>query len=150
MDVIEQVKSLIAEYLQQNGVELVDISYKRESGGMTLRLLVDTLPGISIAECEAINNFLSETLDRENVIDQHYLLEVNSPGLDRPIKTDRDFERSMGRDLVVHTYERVDDKKDHSGRLIGMDKENIVMESEGVSTVIPRRSIAMARLRIEV
>jgi len=149
MEVIERVKELIPSYLEENSIELVDITYKRESGGMTLRLLVDTPEGISIAECEALNNYLSEVLDKENVIEEHYVIEVSSPGLDRPITTDRDFARSMGRALDITTYEPVDGKRAHAGKLIGMDKDNIVIEADDVSTVISKTKIAKAKLKID-
>lgn len=148
MDVIDRVKELISGYLEENGIELVDITYRREEGGMVLRLLVDTPEGINIAQCEGLNNYLSGILDSENVIGERYLLEVSSPGLDRPIKTDKDFERVMGREIDVTTYEKIDMRKAHRGRLIGMDGEKIVIESKGVSTVIPRPTIAIARLSV--
>ena len=96
-----------------------------------------------------MNNYLSELLDKEDVIPDSYTLEVASPGLDRPIATDRDFERAMGRTLEVTTYEPIDMRKTHEGILIGMDKEKIVIESRGISVVIPRDKIARARLRVE-
>lgn len=148
-DIVERVKELVRPYLEDSGVELIEITYRREQGGMTLRLLVDTPEGIKIAECERVNNYLSELLDKEEVIGEHYLIEVSSPGLDRPIKTDRDFERVLGKDLEVTTYVSVDGRKTHEGRFIGMDKDAIVIESDGVSIVIPKASIALARLKIE-
>ena len=149
-EIVGRVKALIDGYLEQNGIELAEITYKRREGGMTLRVLADTERGITVAECEALNNYLSDCLDKENVIGEHYLLEVSSPGLDRPIKTDRDFERVMGKFLEVSTYQHIDEKKHHEGKLIGMDKEKIVLEADGVSTVITRAAIAMARLKIEI
>lgn len=149
MEIVDRVKELIAPYLEEKGIELVDMIYRREQGGMTLRVLADTPQGITVAECEALNNYLSELLDKENVIEEHYLLEISSPGLDRPMKTDRDFERSLDRAIEVTTYEPVDGRKTHEGRLIGLDKENIVIETGGVSIVIPKKSIAVARLKIE-
>ncbi len=148
-NVIEKIKELSASYMEAAGIELVDITYKREQGGMVLRLLVDTAAGISIDECEKLNSYLGELLDKENVMEDRYTLEVSSPGLDRPMVTDRDFERSMGRELEMTTYEPIDSRKTHEGRLIGMDKENIVIEAGGVSTVIPRNKIARARLKLE-
>jgi len=150
MEIIDRVKELIAKYLDDNGIELVDIIYRREQGGMTLRLLVDTPQGIGIAECEALNNYLSELLDKENVIEEHHLLEVSSPGLDRPITTDRDFERVMGKYLDITTYEPIDGRRAHEGKLAGMDGEDIVIESDGVSTVIPKAKIARARRKVEI
>ena len=149
MEITERVKELMAGYLDGHDIELVEITYKREQGGMVLRLLVDKPGGIKISECEELNNYLSETLDKENIIDDHHIVEVSSPGLDRPMKTDRDFERSMGKVLEITTYEPIDGKKSHCGRLIGIDKENIVIESDGTSTLIPMQKIARAVLKIE-
>ena len=117
---------------------------------MVLRLLADTAEGITIKECEELNNFLSEALDKESVIDERYLLEVSSPGLDRPIKTDRDFERAMGKNLEINTFEKIDGKKRHEGKLIGMTKDDMVIEDDGISAVIPRDKISLARLKIEL
>jgi ribosome maturation factor RimP len=149
METIEKVKELIADYLSSNGIELVEMTYRREQAGMTLKLLVDTPAGVTIAECEGLNNYLSETLDRENVIEERYVIEVSSPGLDRPMKTDRDFERSLDKVLEITTYEPIDGRKTHEGRLVGMSKDEIVVESKGISTVIPRNKIALARLKID-
>lgn len=149
MEVIDRVKELIAGYLAENNIDLVDIIYRREQQGMVLRLLVDTPSGITIDECEGLNNFLSETLDKEGAINEHFILEISSPGLDRPIITDRDFERSLGKALDITTYEPIDGKKAHTGKLIGFTSENIVIEFDGISTVIPRMKIAKAVLKIE-
>jgi len=149
MEVIERVKSLVDSYLEDHSIELVDIIYRREQGGMVLRLLVDTPEGITIAECEGLNNYLSGVLDKESVIDEHFPLEVASPGLDRPLVSDKDFARVMGKDLDVRMYEPIDGKRERQGRLIGMDKENVVIEYNGISTVIPRLKISKAVLRLE-
>lgn len=148
MEIIEHVKELIAGYLEEHNIELVDITYRREQEGMVLRLLVDTPEGIKIRECEELNNFLSEALDKEDFIAERYTLEVSSPGLDRPIRQDRDFERAMGKELEVTTYAPIDGRKSHTGKLIGIDKENAVLEANGISTVIPKDKIAVARLKI--
>ena len=149
METIGRVKELIAQYLIEHDIELVEMTYKHMQEGMTLRLLIDTAGGIRMDQCEALNNHLSEVLDRENVIEEHYLIEVCSPGLDRPMKSDRDFERNVGKDIEVTTYEAIDGRKTHDGRFIGMDKENIVVEKGGISVVIPRGKIALARLKLE-
>ena len=145
MEITERVKKLITDYLETNNIELIEITYRREQAGMVLRLLVDTPDGVKVKECEDLNNFLSEALDKEDFIDKRYILEVASPGLDRPIVSDRDFERSMGKVLAITTYESIDGNKVRAGKLIGMDKDNIVIEADGISTVIPRSKIANAR-----
>ena len=150
MEIIDKVKEIAKDYIADNGIEIIDITFRREQGGLVLRILADKPEGIDLSECEGLNNFLSDILDKEDIIQDRYIIEVSSPGLDRPIKTDRDFERSMGRAIEVTTYVRIDDKKFREGILVGMDKENIVVESYGISTVMPRDKIALARLKIEV
>jgi ribosome maturation factor RimP len=149
MEITEKVQELVRPYLDAHEIELVEIMYRREQGGMVLRLLVDTPERISIEECGALNNHLSEILDKEDIIQEQYTIEVASPGLDRHLKTDRDFGRVMGAEIEATTYERIDGRKTHSGALIGMDDESIVIESAGISTVIPRKSIAVARMKVE-
>lgn len=150
MEIIDRIRQIAENHTKDRNIEIVDVIYRREQPGMVLRILADKPEGITIDECEELNNYLSLELDKEDIIQDHFVLEVSSPGLDRPIKTDRDFERSMGKDLEITTYERIDERKAHEGTLVGMDKENIVIESEGISTVIPRNKIALARLKIEV
>lgn len=149
MDIVNKVRDIAERHTKERNIEIVDITYRRENIGMVLRLTVEKPDGITISECEELNNYLSEELDREDLIQDHYTIEVSSPGLDRPIKTDRDYERSMGKLLEMTTYEIIDGRKSHEGVLIGMDAEKIVLESGGVSTVIPREKIALARLKIE-
>ena len=149
METIDRVKEIAKDYVEDRGMEIVDITFRREQQGLVLRILADKPEGIKVSDCEEFNSFLSEALDKEDAIRDRYILEVSSPGLDRPIKTDRDFERAMGRVLEITTFEAIDDRKTHDGKLIGMDKDNIVIESGIVSTVIPKNKIALARLKIE-
>jgi ribosome maturation factor RimP len=149
MEIIDRVREISEVYLKDHGLELIDIVFRREGSGFVLRVVADTLDGITVSECTGLNKFLSETLDREDVIQDRYTLEVSSPGLDRPIKTDRDFERSMGKELEFTTFEAVDGRKTQEGVLVGMDKDNVVIERQGISTVIPRDKIALARLKID-
>jgi ribosome maturation factor RimP len=149
MEIIDRVREMAEVYLKDHGIEIIDIVFRREGPVLVLRIVADTLEGITVSECTGLNKFLSEALDREDVIQDRYTLEVSSPGLDRPIKTDRDFERSMGKELEFTTFEAIDGRKTHEGMLIGIDKENVVIERQGISTVIPRIKIALARLKID-
>lgn len=148
MEIVEKVKELVSDYLADHNIELVDMVYRRESGGMMLRLLVDTPEGITLGECEALNKYLGETLDKEDIINERYTIEVSSPGLDRPFKTDRDFERALGREIEITTFAPIDDRKTHEGKLVGMDKDNIVVKADDISVVIPKDKIALARLKV--
>ena len=148
-DLFNRIQDLINDYLAEQQIEVVEMAYKRINGEMTLQLFVDTPNGIRMAECEGLNKHVGEVIERENVIESHYVVEVSSPGLDRPLKTDRDFERNLGKDIELTTYEPIDGRRAHDGRCVGMDKEKIVVEKDGISTVIPRNKIAVARLKIE-
>ena len=150
MEIVDRVKALIESYLEENSIELVEMTYKRGEGGMVLRILADTPEGITLGECEGLNNYLSEQLDKEDFISDHYVIEVASPGLDRPLVTDRDFEHVMGKELDVKSYEPIEGSREHHGKLIGMDKENVVIESGGISVVVPRVKIAKAQLKIDI
>ncbi|MFA6609692.1 MAG: ribosome maturation factor RimP [Candidatus Omnitrophota bacterium] len=146
---VDRVKELIAGYLADHGIELVEIIYRREQEGMVLRLLVDTPQGITIQECEELNKYIGDTLDKEDFISDHYIIEVSSPGLDRPIVTDRDFERSMGKELTISLYEPISGNRRHEGKLVETDKDNIAIDSGGVKTILPRNKIAKAVLKID-
>ena len=149
MEITDRVAEIAKGYLEGHGIELIEVIFRREGPAMVLRMVVDTPEGIKISECADLNSYLSEALDKENLIQDRYTIEVSSPGLDRPIKTDRDFERSMSKELELTTFEAIDGRKTHEGVLMGMDKENIVIERQGgISTVIPRNKIALARLKI--
>ena len=149
MEIVDRVREIAEIYLQDHGIEIIDIVFRREGPVLVLRIVADTPGGITVSECTGLNKFLSETLDREDIIQDHNTLEVSTPGLDRPISTDRDFERSMGKELEFTTFEAIDGRKTHEGVLIGMDKDNVVIERQGISAVIPRRDIALARLKID-
>ncbi len=149
MEIVDRIKEFIAYYLSENDIELVDITYRREQPGMVLRLLVDTAEGVTMKECEGLNNFLNGLLDREDVIQERYTIEVASPGLDRPIISDRDFDRVMGKPIRITTYEPINGNKTHEGKLLGRTQELIVIEKDGVSVMIPRNKIANAKLKLE-
>ena len=149
MEIIEKIRGLVSSYIEEQGAELVEIQYRREGGNMVLRFLVDKPGGIKLSECETLNNTLSEALDKEDTIQDSYILEVSSPGLDRPIKTDNDFRRVMGKGLEITTCEAIDGKRAHEGKLVGINEESIVIQSRGLSTVIPRVKIAKAIQKVE-
>jgi len=146
---IEKVKECVSGCLAKKGVELVDLIYRKEGGDMVLRILVDTAEGVTLGQCEEINRELSDLFDNENIIENHYILEVSSPGLDRHLKSDSDFIRLIGKGILVTTFEPIDGRREHEGVLVGLETEQIVIEQEGVSTVIPRAKIAKAVQKIE-
>ncbi|MDP3790352.1 MAG: ribosome maturation factor RimP [Candidatus Omnitrophota bacterium] len=146
-DIIDKIKVIISNILQRNGIELIDITYRRESGGNVLRISADTENGITIGECAKMNEVISEALDESNIIEDKYILEVSSPGLDRPLKTKNDFLRAKGKKIRVHTYMPIDNKKEFIGNLEDAnEKEASVLTDSGTRVSISFDKISSARL----
>ncbi|MBN1405912.1 MAG: ribosome maturation factor RimP [Candidatus Omnitrophica bacterium] len=101
MEPIETIKQLIKPVLERYNAQLADVNFYRSPGRSILRILVDKEPGISMDECAAINRELGEFLDKNETIAGPYLLEVSSPGMDRPLKVKKDFEKIVGEDISL-------------------------------------------------
>ncbi|MBL7157150.1 MAG: ribosome maturation factor RimP [Candidatus Omnitrophica bacterium] len=145
-EVIERVNQVIEPIANERKYYVVDVTYRREGGKLLLRIILDKEGGIAIDECSRLNNELGELLDKENLIEEPYTLEVSSPGLDRGLKTDRDFAWAAGKKVKISTYAPLDGKNVFRGTLLGLGDGTIVVEENGISTEIPRDKISKARL----
>lgn len=150
-EIIDKVKEIIGNLLQDKEMELVDITCKRQGPDMVLRLIVDKKGGITIDECGWVNERLGEMLDKEDLFTDRYILEVSSPGLDRPLKTKKDFEKATGKLVRINTYGPVDNKREHVGKVLSCDDESVIIELKDINTTrkVPLDKIAKARLEIE-
>src|SRR3954453_4744771 len=106
--VTEVVEDLAAPIFQELGLELVDIEYVKEGKEWFLRVFVDKEAGVDIEDCGIVSERLSEKLDELDPIPHNYFLEVSSPGAERPLKKDKDFINSIGKNVFVKTYEPID------------------------------------------
>ena len=106
-----KTEELVTPLIEQNNFELVDIEYVKEGSNWYLRVYIDKPGGINVDDCELISRALSDKLDEEDFIDDAYILEVSSPGLGRPLKKDKDFERSLGEDVEIKLYRMKDGTK---------------------------------------
>ena len=97
--------------MEENNFELVDVEYVKEAGTWYLRAYIDKEGGIAVDDCEVISRKLSDWLDKEDFIDDCYILEVSSPGLGRPLKKEKDYVRSMGREVEVRLHKAIDRQK---------------------------------------
>lgn len=123
------------------GFELVDVSLDKEGAGKYLRLYIDKPEGISLDDCEAYHRAIQPQLE-----DYDYdFLEVSSPGIDRPLKKDRDFERAIGSEVEVHFFKAVDGQKQLTGVLADFDKNEIVLEVNGEQRRILRKAMALCK-----
>jgi len=153
--VVDRVAVLVDSLLASQGMELVDVEYKREGRQMVLRLFVDKVGGITLDDCAQVSREVSELLDIEDFITDKYTLEVSSPGLNRPLKREADYERYRGRLVKIRTYELTEDeagnrRKTFLGDLEGLRDGIVTLRlREGQMARIPLAGIAKANLEFE-
>ena len=140
-----KVESLMEELVKGSDFELVDVEYVRERDWY-LRIFVDKVGGIDLDDCKVLSEKLGEILDKENVIDGAYILEMSSPGLDRVLKKDKDFVREAGKKVDVTFYAPVDGKKNLTGVLEYRDKDFLKLAD---LEPLPREKVAQVRLHID-
>jgi len=140
-----KVESLMEEILTGSDFELVDVEYVKERDWY-LRIFVDKVGGIDLDDCKILSEKLGEILDKENVIDGAYILEMSSPGLDRVLKKDRDFVREVGKKIDVTLYAPIDGKKNFTGVLEYRDKDFLKLAD---FEPLPREKVAQVRLHID-
>ena len=134
------------------GFELVDVEVKRQPGGGLVRLYVDRPGGIGLDDLQSVSEEVSAILDVEDPLASSYTLEVSSPGLDRPLKTEGDYRRFVGRLAKVSSYEPVEGRRHWTGRLLAVEDGvvSLTLEREGGAVArIPFGKIAHGRLEVE-
>lgn len=142
------VEKLVSEIIADSELELVDAEYVKERDWY-LRVFLDKAAGIEIDDCQWVSERLEAKLDELNLIKDHYYLEVSSPGLDRPLKKERDFIRHAGNKVEIKTYEPINEQRLFIGKLIGLVDGAVRFEAEGQIMSIPREKTAHVRLHIE-
>ena len=145
----QRTEAILAPILDEEGFELVDTEFVKEAGSYYLRAYIDKPGGITINDCEKVSRRLSDRLDEEDFVEESYILEVSSPGLGRQLKKDRDFERSIGRDVEVRFYRPVGGVKETAGTLTAWDADTVTLTDGETSTVLKRADIALIRLAID-
>ena len=143
---IEEVVTEIAlPITEKNKFELVDVEFVKEGGNWYLRVYIDKPGGIAIDDCQLVSEEISEKLDKIDPIEQSYYLEVSSPGLERPLKKDRDFEKFKGELVEVKLFSPMDGKKVLEGELIGLVDNKIAINSNGTALSFERDKVAGVR-----
>ena len=144
------IEELVQPIIDSNNFELVDVEYVKEAGEYYLRIFVDKEGGISLNECEVVSRALSEILDIKDPIKDNYYLEVSSPGLDRPLKKDKDFVRYQGRDVEIKLYKPLNGSKQFEGELLGLTEDKnikVIIDNEEVE--FNKKDVALIRLAIK-
>jgi len=157
MEAVERIRALADRVAQSNGLEVFDVQLRRESTGWVVRVFIDK-PGpsgtpedsVGIEDCAVVSRELSTILDVEDPLDRAYTLEVSSPGLDRPLRNARDFERFAGRAAKLVVTTPVDGQTAFAGHIRGMEDGLLVFEAQGGKWHrIALANIKRARLDVE-
>ncbi|KRM79365.1 hypothetical protein FC84_GL001540 [Lapidilactobacillus dextrinicus DSM 20335] len=153
--VIETVRDLVMPILNTNHFQLVDLEYVKEGQSWFLRVYIDKPGGINIEECALVSDLLGEQLDQADPdpIPQAYVLEVSSPGAERPLKNEADYQAAMDQYIHVSLYAAIAKKKFYEGFLRQLSAEELTLDYKDKGRpkqiTIPRKNIAKARLAIE-
>ncbi len=146
----KKTEALVAPMMEEYGFELVDVEYVKEGSNMYLRAYIDKPGGITVDDCEMVSRRLSDRLDEEDFISESYILEVSSPGLGRPLKKEKDYARSVGKEIEIRTFRAVDHEKTFEGILKEYDKDTVTIAvSEDETMTFDRQNIALIRLAFD-
>ena len=146
----KKTEELILPILDEKGFELVDVEYVKEGQDYFLRAYIDKPGGITIDDCVAVSREMNVLLDELDYVEGAYTFEVSSPGLGRPLKKARDFERSLGQEVEIRTYKAIDGSKEFYGILHAYDDDSVTVLSEDDEEVTFNKSdIALIRLAFD-
>jgi ribosome maturation factor RimP len=139
-------EELAVPIIEENNCELVDIEYIKEGPEWYLRVYIDKEGGVTVDDCQKVSEALSDLLDRVDPIDHSYILEVSSPGVERPLKTKRDYDHFTGREVEIKLFSAQDGKKEFSGVLEGFENGIVTIVTSEGKLSFQKEKIASARL----
>jgi ribosome maturation factor RimP len=146
-DALERIREMARGILEFEGMEYVHLEMKQMGGGAVLRLFIDREGGVTLDDCTRISRRLSAQLDIDDPIAHRYTLEVSSPGLDRPLFSDRDYQRFAGQQVRVRTVSPHDGRRQFVGRLVGLIDGVVRLVADGDEEIaLPKEQIAEARI----
>jgi len=150
-EIIKRVERIVEPILMEEGLELVDIEFRREKAGWVLRIYIDRrIGGVTLGDCVRVSRELGELLDVEDFIPYSYNLEVSSPGINRPLRKKEDFERFRGEWVKLKLMEPIKGRRNVRGRIWGIEGDNILLIVDEQIWEIPYSLIAKANLDPEI
>ena len=147
--IYQSVADLIEPTLEGNGIELVDVEYKKTGKTWVLRVFIDKNQGVTVYDCQELSREIEDLIEIHELIDDHYVLEVSSPGLDRPLKKAADFLRNKGKRIQVKTYSPINNKKENAGTVIDFVNGTLFLEDKKDILKVSLTEIAQAKLIIK-
>lgn len=148
-DLLNLCENEFESLIEQSGLELYEIEYVKEPVGNILRVYISKDNGnVSIEDCETVSNLISDKLDELDPIEESYFLEVSSPGIDRPFKKEKDYERNLGENVEVKFYGSYKGQKTLIGKLLSYDENILKVETEKGVEELDRETISTVRLSL--
>ena len=147
----EKISDMAGSVAAGLGVQVVELKLAGSPRRQILRIFIDKENGVTLGDCEKFSRSLSALLDVENTIQSAYVLEVSSPGLDRPLKEIDDFRNNTGKLVKITTREKIGDQNVVVGRILDVDNENIRIYIDNKTEIrVPFEQVSKARLEIEI
>jgi len=144
----EQLLVLVAPVAQKFALDLVDLELKGSKNNLIVRAIVDKDGGIGVDACAALSRALADEFDTRDAIPGKYRLEVSSPGLDRPLRSRRDFQRHLGREVVVR-WRAGEDMAETEGIIHAVGEAEIEIATPGENRKIPLAELELGKLKIK-
>ncbi|HIT72914.1 ribosome maturation factor RimP [Tyzzerella sp. An114] len=145
----KKVEAILMPIIEEKNFELVDVEFVKEGPNWYLRIYIDKEGGITIDDCEAVSRALEVELDKNDPIEQAYILEVSSPGIDRPLKKESDFAKYAGEIVDIKLYKAFEGSKEYQGALKGLENNIVtITDDNGKEISFDRKDIAGVRLAV--
>ena len=144
--VLKEIERLIEPVLAEMGIDLMDMEYRSGQGRRVLRIYADRPTGINLDDCAMVSREIGNLLDVKDLLQHHYVLEVSSPGLNRPLKREKDFLRAIGHKIKVKTAVPLKGRKNFSGVLQSFENGTLQLKLDDTVVQIPEESVNKANL----
>ena len=142
----EKVENLVRPIIENIGYEVYDIEYLKEGKDYFLRIFIDNPKGITIEDCEKVNDAIKDKLDEEDYIKQQYFLEVSSPGVERILRKDKHLEQNIGKEININLFKKDNEgNKNYKGILKSYSSEEIIIKQESKEIRIERKNISQIK-----
>ena len=146
----QKTEAILQPIVDRYGFELVDVEYVKEGSNWYLRAYIDKDGGIFVNDCELVHRELSDILDEQDFVEDSYILEVSSPGLLRPLKKEKDFKRSLSKEVGIRTFKKIDKRKEFRGVLTAYDDKTVtIIEDNDEELKLDRKDIVLIHLAFD-
>lgn len=146
--ILSKLNEISTKVAEERGYEIVEVAYKKATPHSLVSVFIYKEDGISLDDCDTMSRAIEEELDKEDIIEESYYLEVSSPGLDRPIKTQDDLRRNKGKLVEAKLFAPLDVNKLYEGVLASYTKDTVILDNEGKEVELPLKSISKMSQKI--